>query len=64
MEVRARREPEPAHEARAEIRQDVTVQVVGHDHLEALGLAHQFHRERVHVAVLGGYLRVFCCDRP
>src|SRR5881396_1596979 len=53
MKIRAGGEPEPADQARPQVREDIAVQVVGDDDLKPLGLAHQLHRERVHVAVLG-----------
>src|SRR6058998_102804 len=53
MKIGAGGEPQPADERGAQVGQDVAVQVVGHDDLEALRLAHQLHRQCVHVAVLG-----------
>src|SRR2546430_1406438 len=49
----ARGEAESADEPRAQVGEDVAVEVVRHDHLKPLGLAHQLQRQRVHVAVLG-----------
>src|SRR5438094_9467121 len=53
VEVRARREAEATDEPRAQVGEDVAVQVVCDDDLKALGLAHQLQRKGVHVAVLG-----------
>src|SRR5690242_1923756 len=53
VEVGARREPQSTYEPRAEVRQYVAVEIVADDDLEPLGLAHQLHRQGVHVAMLG-----------
>src|SRR3989449_9221565 len=53
VKIGARREAESADEPRAQVGEDVAVEVVRHDHLKPLGLAHQLQRQRVHVAVLG-----------
>ena len=52
VKVGARREAEPAHEPGAQVRENISVEIVRDDHLEPLGLAHQLHRQCVHVAVL------------
>ena len=44
--------PSPPIEPRAQVREDVAIEVGGDDDLEPLRLAHQFQRQRVHVAVL------------
>src|SRR3989454_3462531 len=53
MKIGAGGDPQPADERGAQVGQDVAIQVVGYDDLEALRLAHQLHRQGVHVAVLG-----------
>src|SRR5881628_31070 len=49
VKVGARREAEPAHEPGAQVRENVSVEIVRDDHLEPLRLAHQLHRQCVHV---------------
>src|SRR5439155_1702166 len=44
VKVGARSEAEPAHEPGAQVRENVSVEIVGDDHLEPLRLAHQLHR--------------------
>src|SRR6266581_3255481 len=44
VKVGARREAEPAHEPGAQVRENVSVEIVRDDHLEPLRLAHQLHR--------------------
>src|SRR5215831_14217876 len=56
VDVPARGEPDPAGHGRAEVGQDVTEEVVGHDHVEPLRVGDQEHRRRVHVAVVDGDL--------
>ncbi len=52
MQVRAGGEPQPADELRPQVREDVSEQVAGHDDLESLGGAHQFHGEGIHIPML------------
>src|SRR5436309_2369587 len=63
MEVGAGGDPEAAYQAGAEIGQDVAVQVVRDDDLEALGFTHELERQRVHVPVLRRDVRVFLRQR-
>src|SRR5438477_8334494 len=48
-----RLEAHSADERGAQVGQNMAVQVIGHDDLEALRIAYQLHRQCVHVAVLG-----------
>src|SRR2546427_11484924 len=63
VEIGAGGDAEPSHESRAEIGEDVAVEVVRYDHLKALRLTHQLQRQRVDIAVLGRDLRILPCDR-
>ncbi len=46
------------------VREDVAEQVVGDDHVEALGVLHQHDHGGVHVQVVGGHVGVLVGDRP
>ena len=48
-DIRARREAHAAHQAGAEVGKDVAEHVLGRQHIEFPGLAHQVERHRIHV---------------
>src|SRR5213080_3108618 len=63
VEIGAGGDAEPSDESRAQIGEDVAVEVVRYDHLEALWLTHKLECQRVDIAVLGRDLRVLPRDR-
>src|SRR5690349_17450089 len=62
MEVGARRDPQPAYQPGAEVGQDIAVEVVRYNDLEALRLTHHLQRQGVYVPMLGGDGLVFLRD--
>ena len=56
-EVRARHQSQPAHERRAQIRDDVAVQVLQQQHVVLVGIHHQLHAGVVHDVLAVGDLR-------
>ena len=63
MEVGAGGNAEPSDQSGSQVGQDVAVEIVRHNHLEALWLPHQLQRQGVYVAVLRDDLRIFAGDR-
>src|SRR6267142_684565 len=58
VQVCAGGEAEPAHQPRAQVGKDVTIEVIGHDDFEALRFAYQLQRQRIDIPMLGGDLWV------
>src|ERR1041385_6553538 len=63
MQIRAGGDSQAAHQARAKIGEDVAVEIVGHDDLEAPRVAHQFQCERVDIAMLRFNAAILGSDR-